>query len=89
MIEKLNASSYDELLKCEGKYIRELDCVNRQVPGRTDAEYRADNKDTIKEKRLNALGIEVLRFSDEEVLKDMENVIAAIEYYILEYEKSV
>ena len=45
------------------------------------------NKDTIKEKRMNVLGITVLRFSDEQVLKDMENVIRAIEFYIFEYEK--
>jgi very-short-patch-repair endonuclease len=44
-------------------------------------------KDTIKEKRLNDLGINVLRFSDQEVLKDMENVIRVIEHNIMEYEK--
>ena len=60
-----------------------------EVDGYSHEFLEVYNKDTIKEKRLNALGIEVLRFSDEEVLKDMENVIAAIEYYILEYEKSV
>lgn len=36
---------------------------------------------------MNELGISVLRFSDEQVLKDMENVITAIEFYIVEYEK--
>ncbi|TRX20927.1 endonuclease domain-containing protein [Flavobacterium franklandianum] len=45
------------------------------------------NKDTIKEKKMNVLGINVLRFSDEQVLKDMENVIRVIENYIFEYEK--
>ena len=44
-------------------------------------------KDTIKEKRMNEFGITVLRFSDEEVQKDMENVLRAIEFYITEYEK--
>ena len=60
-----------------------------EVDGYSHEFLEVYNKDIIKEKRLNDLGIEVLRFSDEEVLKDMENVIAAIEYYILEYEKSV
>ena len=46
------------------------------------------NKDRIKEKRMNELGITILRFSDFEVLKDMENVIRAIEFYILEFEKT-
>ncbi len=45
------------------------------------------NKDSIKEKRMNDFGITVLRFSDEEVLKDMQNVYRAIEFYITEYEK--
>ena len=45
-------------------------------------------KDTIKEKRMNELGITVLRFSDEQVLKEMENVIRAIEFYIYENEKN-
>jgi very-short-patch-repair endonuclease len=36
---------------------------------------------------MNEFGITVLRFSDEQVLKDMENVIRAIEFYIYEYEK--
>jgi very-short-patch-repair endonuclease len=29
---------------------------------------------------MNELGIAVLRFSDEQVLKDMENVIRAVEF---------
>ncbi|MFV8270816.1 DUF559 domain-containing protein [Flavobacterium sp. GT2N3] len=41
----------------------------------------------MKEKRMNEFGITVLRFSDEQVLKDVENVILAIEFYIYEYEK--
>ena len=45
------------------------------------------NKDTIKEKRMNELGVTVLRFTDEQVLKDMENVIRALEDYIYEFEK--
>ena len=36
---------------------------------------------------MNELGISVLRFSDEQVLKDMENVISALEDYIYEFEK--
>ncbi len=46
------------------------------------------NKDIVKEKRINELGITILRFSDFEVLRDMENVIRAIEFYILEFKKT-
>ena len=44
-------------------------------------------KDGVKENKMNELGISILRFSDDEVLKDMENVLRAIEFYIFEYEK--
>jgi very-short-patch-repair endonuclease len=37
---------------------------------------------------MNELGIAILRFSDEQVLKDMENVMRAVEFYIWEYEKN-
>ena len=45
------------------------------------------NNDGIKEKRMNELGIALLRFTDDEVLNEMENVLRAIEYYIFEYGK--
>ena len=45
------------------------------------------NNDGIKEKRMNELGIALLRFTDDEVLNEMEYVLRAIEYYIFEYGK--
>ena len=45
------------------------------------------NRDTRKTNKMEALGISVLRFSDTQVLKEMENVLRAIEHYILEFEK--
>ena len=44
-------------------------------------------KDKIKEKQLNELGISVLRFEDEEVMNNIENVLSVIEHYIDEFEK--
>jgi len=43
-------------------------------------------KDAIKENRLNELGITLLRFPDNEIFNDIENVLRAIEGYIDEYE---
>ena len=43
-------------------------------------------KDLQKTKRMNKLNISVLRFSDYQVLKEMENVLRAIEYFIFEFE---
>ena len=58
-----------------------------EVDGYSHEIVEVYNKDRIKEKRMNELGITILRFSDFEVLKDMENVIRAIEFFILEFEK--
>lgn len=45
-------------------------------------------KDVKKTKRLNQLNINVLRFSDYQVMHDIENVILAIEDYILNFEEN-
>jgi very-short-patch-repair endonuclease len=58
-----------------------------EVDGYSHEFLEVYEKDGVKENRMNELGIAVLRFSDEQVLKDMENVIRIIEFYILEYEK--
>ena len=58
-----------------------------EVDGYSHQFLEVYNKDGKKEKRMNELGIAVLRFSDDEVLNEMENVLRAIEYYIFEYER--
>jgi len=49
LLEAKECSSKDELHKLEGKYIRELNCVNKIILGRTKKEYREDNKEKIDE----------------------------------------
>ena len=44
-------------------------------------------KDKIKEKALKEAGYEVIRFTDTQVLKDIQNVIAEIEKNIEELER--
>ena len=39
-----------ELRKREGDVIRLLDCCNKCIPGRTDKQWREDNRERIKEK---------------------------------------
>ena len=58
-----------------------------EVDGYSHQFLEVYTKDGVKEKRMNEVGITVLRFSDEQVLKDMENVIRAIEFFIYEFEK--
>lgn len=44
-------------------------------------------KDEKKELHLNSLGITVLRFDDNEVMNDINNVLRCIEIFILDFEK--
>ena len=59
-----------------------------EVDGYSHEILEVHNKDIVKEKRMNELVITILRFSDFEVLREMENVIRAIEFYIVEFEKT-
>ena len=43
--------------------------------------------DSRKTSRMRNLGITVLRFSDDQVFNDMENVLWEIETYILKFEE--
>ena len=45
-------------------------------------------KDVKKTKRLNQLGVRVLRFSDHQIMNDIENVLRHIEDYILTFEEN-
>ena len=49
LIDNCPCNSKEELHREERKYIETIECVNKYVPGRTDKEYRTDNKDKIKE----------------------------------------
>ena len=49
LIEYFKCDSLQELRKREGQVIKNTDCVNTWVAGRTQKEYREDNKDKIKE----------------------------------------
>ena len=44
-------------------------------------------KDVSKQEKIESLGISLLRFTDNQIFNDMENVLRAIESYILEFEE--
>ena len=46
LIENYPCVDKNELHRREGEIIRERVCVNKVIAGRTDAEYREDNKET-------------------------------------------
>ena len=44
-------------------------------------------KDQLKERRMNELGITVIRFDDKQVMNDIQNVIRVIEMFIEDFEQ--
>ena len=57
-----------------------------EVDGYSHELIEVHNNDIKKEMKLNKLGVTVLRFSDNQVLKDMTNVLRSIEWFIFEFE---
>ena len=49
LLEAKECKSKDELHQLEGKYIREVNCVNKLVAGRTREQYRLENKEKLSE----------------------------------------
>jgi len=49
LLESKSCRCKDELKQLEGKYIRELICVNKVIPDRQRPEYRKDTKESAKE----------------------------------------
>lgn len=47
LIKKYPCSCLDELRREEGKHIRSMECVNKNVAGRTKKEWYDDNKDQL------------------------------------------
>ena len=46
LLEEYPCNNKQQLLKKEAEYIKSNECVNPQIPGRTQKEYYQDNKDT-------------------------------------------
>ena len=53
LLENCNIKTKKELLQREQYFIRNNECVNKYIPGRSLREYREDNKDKIKLYRNN------------------------------------
>jgi hypothetical protein len=51
LLENFPCNSRKELIDREGKYIREFDCVNKRIAGRTNLQYRQDNRVKIAKKK--------------------------------------
>lgn len=49
LLEAKHCNNIDEVKQLEGGYIRTLECVNKNIAGRTIKEYNKDNKESNKE----------------------------------------
>ena len=63
------------------KLVIEVDGLSHEWEGQFE-------KDQIREKVLKALGFNILRFSDDEVMHDIVNVDRTIQRYVEEWEKN-
>jgi len=52
-----------------------------------ESHYGKESKDEARDKRLNQLGVTVLRFDDLDVRYDLEKVLERIERWIKEHTK--
>ena len=59
-----------------------------EVDGFTHLWEKTQRKDQFKENKMNKLGIKVLRFKDEEVMNEPDEVLNEIEDYISGYERT-
>lgn len=63
-------------------------CLSIELDGYSHELQEVWEKDVKKTKKSNELGVHVLRFSDYQVFNDMDNVLLAIEDYILQFEEN-
>jgi len=74
-----------------GNYIVDFFCNKLKLIIEIDGDSHTEEKfeyDVIRQKWLESRGINVLRFDDLEVKKDMKNVLSAIEGWIVDWEES-
>ena len=70
-------------------YIVDFYCKDLMLAIEIDGEshYGKESKDEARDKRLNQLGVTVLRFDDLDVRYDLEKVLERIERWIKEHTK--
>lgn len=64
LITECPCDNREQLRQIEGHYIRDLDCVNKCIPGRTQTQYNQDNKEKILEQ------VKIYRQNNKENIKE-------------------
>jgi len=73
LIEAKDCKSKDELSQLEGKYIRELICVNRKIEGRSYKNYYEENKEQMLENNRKYNKDHKERISEKKKIYRQEN----------------
>ena len=94
LIENYTCNSKKELESREGYYIRNNECINKNIPGRTDKEYQKEyyqkNKKTFNKNNKEYYQDNKDKISKQvkEYYQDNKDVIKEYQKYIREYRKS-
>ena len=78
LVEDYSCNSKKELEIRERWYIENNECVNKQIPTRTDKEWREENKDKIKEyfkKRYEGNKENILEYMKERYEKNKDEIL--------------
>lgn len=74
-----------------GRYIVDFYCKPLKLVIEIDGSYHFEEeqkiKDNLRQQILEKMGVSFLRFSEQQIRKDMDIVLKVIEQYISEYEK--
>ena len=75
------------------RYIVDFYCKPLKLVIEVDGSYHFEEEQKIKDKKrehiLSEMGLNFLRFSEQQIRKDMDLVLKAIEDYISKYEKLI
>lgn len=73
-------------------YIADFMCTDLmliiEIDGYSHLHLDVIKKDKIRQQYLEQIGFTVIRFSDKEVLHDIDNVERVLEAYVIEYERA-
>ena len=97
LVEEYSCDNKEQLTKREGEHIRNTNCINKNVAGRTQKEYNEDNKEKISEQKKeyrenNKDKIKEWRENNKEKLTEYnkeyrENNKEKLTEYVKEYNK--
>lgn len=88
LVQSFPCDSKEELTAKEAEYIKNNDCVNKVVPGRTGKEYRDDNKEKLEQNRKKYYDENKIELNQKNKIYRESQKQRLIEYDKAKYEKN-